>query len=286
MNRYPAALTNFIAARGWGGISADVPLGGGCINDARLLSTHHGPRLFLKQNRGQPADLFAREAEGLREMAAVSGAPRVPQVLLEDADFLLLEYLASAPRHVRFWELFGAELATLHLHTAPQFGFYADNYIGATPQPNPWASDGHDFFARERLRYQAELARRNGLLPAESERQIERLCLRLRELIPPQPASLLHGDLWSGNIHPGPEGKACLIDPACYYGWAEADLAMANLFGSLPEAFYAAYESVRPLEPGYRGRFDLYNLYHLLNHLNLFGTGYLPQAQAVLRKYA
>lgn len=282
---FPEKLTNFITEQGWGEITSAQALGGGCINDARVLTTASGPRLFLKQNRAIPTDMFACEADGLRELGSVHSAPRVPQVFLEDANFLLLEYLTPEPRHPRSWEIFGAELATLHLHTAPRFGFHTDNYIGSTPQPNPWVEDGQAFFAEQRLLFQARLARKNRLLDTDGVRQVERLCQRLPDLVPAQPASLLHGDLWSGNIHTGPGGMACLIDPAAYYGWAEADLAMANLFGSLPAEFYTAYESVRPLAPGYRVRFDLYNLYHLLNHLNLFGYGYLAQVQAILRRY-
>jgi fructosamine-3-kinase len=282
---FAQTLTQFIYQQGWGQIANAHPLGGGCINDAQVLTTSNGPQLFLKQNRGQPPDTFPREADGLRELASVPGAPRVPQVLLQDSDFLLLEYLTPEPRHPHIWQVFGAELATLHLSTQPQFGFHADNYIGSTPQPNLRSDNGFTFFAEQRLRFQAELAHRNKLLNADGLQQVERLCQRLTELIPPQPASLLHGDLWSGNIHIGPGGQACLIDPAVYYGWAEADLAMANLFGSLPSEFYAAYDAVRPLTAGYRERFDLYNLYHLLNHLNLFGPGYLPQVQGVLSRY-
>jgi protein-ribulosamine 3-kinase len=275
-------LTDFITRQGWGQITDARPLGGGCINDAQLLTTQHGPRLFLKQNRAIPADMFPREADGLRELGSVAGTPRTPQVYLAAVDFLLLEYLAPEPRNPRCWEIFGEQLASLHLHTHPQFGFDADNYIGATPQPNPRQSDGFAFFAEHRLIFQAALARDNGYFSAAEIRQVERLCQRLPELVPEQPASLLHGDLWSGNIHIGPDGLACLIDPAVYYGWAEADLAMAHLFGSLPLEFYTAYESLCPLVPGYKRRFDIYNLYHLLNHLNLFGMGYLHQAKGIL----
>jgi protein-ribulosamine 3-kinase len=283
---FPTQLTNFIAQQGWGKITAAQPLGGGCINEARLLTTSSGPRLFLKQNHNIPPDMFPREADGLRELAQPQGAPRAPLVFLEDANFLLLEYLFPEPAHPRRWQVFGAELATLHLHTAPQFGFHADNYIGATPQPNTPQSDGFAFFAEHRLMFQAALARDNRYFSNAEIRQIERLCQQLPELIPAQPASLLHGDLWSGNIHTGPGGLACLIDPAVYYGWAEADLAMAHLFGSLPPEFYEAYQSTRPLDPGYRARFELYNLYHLLNHLNLFGAGYFHQVKAILACYA
>lgn len=282
---FPDALAQFIAQQGWGEIASAHPLGGGCINDARVLATSSGPQLFLKQNRAIPADMFAREADGLRELGSAPGSPRVPQVYLYTPGFLLLEYLTPEPRNPRCWEIFGRQMAALHLHTHPQFGFDADNYIGSMPQPNPRHANGFAFFAEQRLHFQAELARRNGLLSSPDQLRVEKLCQRLPELIPLQPASLLHGDLWSGNIHLGPGGLACLIDPAVYYGWGEADLAMANLFGSLPAEFYSAYESVRPLTAGYRERFDLYNLYHLLNHLNLFGPGYLPQVQGVLSRY-
>lgn len=283
---FPQTLIQFVASQGWGEIIDTRPLGGGCINDARLLTTHCGPQLFLKQNRAIPADMFAREADGLRELAKAPGAPRVPQVHLSSPEFLLLEYLPPEPRSPRCWEIFGEQMAALHLYTRPHFGFDADNYIGSTPQPNKKDGDGFAFFTGQRLLFQAGLARHAGLLSSAEVRQVEHVCQRLPDLIPAQPASLLHGDLWSGNIHLGPGGLACLIDPAVYYGWAEADLAMANLFGSLPAGFYAAYQTVRPLLPGYASRFDLYNLYHLLNHLNLFGMGYLHQVRVILQRYA
>ncbi|MBN1665608.1 MAG: fructosamine kinase family protein, partial [Anaerolineales bacterium] len=155
----------------------------------------------------------------------------------------------------------------------------------STPQPNPWQADGYRFFAEQRLLYQARLARRRNLIEAADLAQVEGLAARLPDLVPEQPAALLHGDLWTGNAASDSAGRPALIDPAAYYGWAEAELAMTTLFGSFPAEFYAAYEEARPLAPGYRGRFDLYNLYHLLNHVNLFGRGYLGQVQAILRRY-
>jgi protein-ribulosamine 3-kinase len=283
---FASNLTDFIAQQGWGQITDARSLGGGCINDARVLTTSSGPRLFLKQNRAIPPDMFPREADGLRELGKPPGAPRIPQVYLAETEFLLLEYLQPEPRNPRLWKTFGEQMASLHLQTHPQFGFDNDNYIGSTPQPNPRHENGFDFFAEHRLIFQAALAHNNGYFSAAEIRQVETVCQRFPDLIPEQPASLLHGDLWSGNIHIGPGGLACLVDPAVYYGWAEADLAMANLFGSLPPEFYDAYESVRPLAPGYKGRFDIYNLYHLLNHLNLFGAGYLHQVKAILACYA
>ncbi|MBI4772265.1 MAG: fructosamine kinase family protein [Chloroflexi bacterium] len=160
--------------------------------------------------------------------------------------------------------------------------------MGSTPQPNQWEADGCPFFAEQRLMFQGRRAHEHGRLSRDSLRRLERLAARLasRELVPEQPASLIHGDLWGGNVITGPDGHAALIDPAAHYGWAEAELAMTTLFGRFPDSFYRAYESVRPLAPSYRSRFEVYNLYHLLNHLNLFGRSYLSSVEAVLAKYA
>jgi fructosamine-3-kinase len=196
-----------------------------------------------------------------------------------------MEDLAPAPPAANYWPEMGRRLARQHASTSPRFGFHHDNYIGSTPQPNPWMEDGFTFFAQHRLGFQAQLAHERKLLSGAEVRQIEVLARRLPELAPEQPASLLHGDLWAGNAISDSEGLPALIDPAAYYGWAEADLAMTALFGGFPEAFYAAYMDSCPLEPGWRQRFALYNLYHLLNHLNLFGRSYYGQVMDVLQAY-
>lgn len=281
----PKEVVNWLQENGFGEVVRRVPVGGGCINNGERLITASGRSFFLKTNTAAPPDMFAREAEGLHALATNAG-PRVPTPYLWGRSFLLLEDLAPAPPRADFWPLLGKQLAELHSHTSPKFGFEHDNYIGSTPQPNPWYEDGYAFFAEQRLLFQAELARRRGLLSAEDYRRVERVAARLCELVPPQPASILHGDLWSGNVIADSQGNPALIDPAAYYGWAEADLAMTALFGGFPPDFYAAYAEARPLEAGYRDRFDVYNLYHLLNHLNLFGGGYLPSVQRILRRYA
>lgn len=282
----PPPVLDYIRAQGWGAITSAEAVGGGCINDGHTLVTSGGPRLFLKTHRGAPPAMFAREAEGLRALGAAEGAPRVPAPLLWAEDFLLTEHIASASPAPDYAAAFGVRLARLHAHTASEFGFDHHNYLGLTPQPNPRLADGWAFFAEHRLGYQGRLARDAGRLDTASLRRLERLAGRLRELVPAQPASLLHGDLWSGNHLPGPDGQVWLIDPAAHYGWAEAELAMTTLFGRLPEAFYSAYHAARPLHPGWRDRLDLYNLYHLLNHLNLFGAGYLGSVEAVLARYS
>lgn len=268
----------------FGPVTACESVGGGCINNGQRLRTQSGRTFFLKTNRHCPVDMFACEARGLAAIA-VSGGPRVPQPLVWGEDFLLIEDLNPAELQVGYWEHFGWQLAALHKHTAAEFGFHEDNYLGSTRQPNGWMDDGYTFFGERRLLFQAELAARNGLLCRADEDKIERLVSQLRERIPSQPASLLHGDLWSGNALSDSSGAPAIIDPAAHFGWAEAELGMTQLFGAFPEVFYRSYEEVRPLAPGWRERLGIYNLYHLLNHLNLFGSGYLGAVQAILHRY-
>jgi fructosamine-3-kinase len=277
----PSPLLSWLTEHDYAPVVAVHPVGGGCINQGASLVTQTGDRFFLKTNAHCPRDMFAREAEGLAELALAHG-PRIPRVFLVGTDFLLLEDLRPGGQVQGYWSLLGQQLAALHQVTAPRFGFPHANYIGSTPQPNPWTTDGYAFFAEHRLGYQAELAGRGGLLSPDEVRQVESLAARLADWIPAQPASLLHGDLWRGNLLTDEQGYPALIDPAAYYGWAEADLAMMTLFGAPPEKFFRAYEAVRPLSAGWRGRFPIYHLYHLLNHLNLFGRGYYGQVRATL----
>lgn len=283
--KLPARVTSWLKDNGHGEVSSVKPAAGGCINNGAQLLTSSGATFFLKQNDSAPADMFLREVEGL-EALDVDGAPRVPQPFLAGKSFLLMEDLDPVPRSDEYWPDFGRQLAALHEHIGSQFGFEHDNYIGRTPQPNPWTEDGHEFFGQHRLLFQARLAHEKELLGAAELRQTRSIAQRLPDLIPEQPASLLHGDLWSGNATTDSDGNPALIDPAVYYGWAEAELAMTTLFGGFPQSFYKAYEEARPLARGRQERLPLYNLYHLLNHLNLFGRSYLSQVQSVLRRYS
>lgn len=277
----PNAIVAWCQKRGYGEVISSTSLGGGCINNGSRLRTTSGNTFFLKTNTNSPPDMFIREAEGLQALH-IPGGPRVPKVFLSGPDFLLLEDLAPSSRAPDYWSTFGRQLAVLHNTTNEKFGFDHDNYIGSTPQPNTWTDDGYTFFSEHRLLFQAQRAKGKGLLGGKEIHQIEQLVKRLVDLIPEQPASLIHGDLWSGNAMTDEAGQPAIIDPATHYGWAEADLAMTALFGSFPEVFYRAYAEVRKLENGYRERFQIYNLYHLLNHLNLFGTGYLGQVRSML----
>jgi fructosamine-3-kinase len=202
--------------------------------------------------------------------------------------FLVMEAITSGRPGPGFSADFGRRLARLHRATrGGRFGFPHDNYLGSTPQPNEWSADGCEFFRRRRLGHQLALAHANGLADRELSRLGERLLERLDRWLDlrGEPACLLHGDLWGSNYLIDEAGAPVLIDPAAYYGHREADLAMTHLFGGFDAAFYAGYEEEWPLAPGHDERLPIYELYHLLNHLNLFGTGYRGRCLAILRRY-
>ena len=280
----PKQVVGWLSEQGFGSVISSQSVGGGCINNGVRLNTSSGKNFFLKTNSNCPADMFACEVDGLKVLR-VPGGPRVPQPYLHGAKFLLMEDLAPTRPSGDYWEMFGRQMAALHNHTNQRFGFDGDNYIGSTPQKNPWTDDGYDFYANHRFIFQAELAARESLLSQSEADAVVALSGRLRDLIPKQPASILHGDLWSGNATSDAYGQPAIIDPAAYYGWAEADLAMMVLFGSPVGSFWRAYTESRPLEIGWRERFSLYNLYHLLNHLNLFGRSYHAQVMRTVRLY-
>jgi fructosamine-3-kinase len=280
----PDQVIGWSKGEGMGEIVSRKPVSGGCINQGAVIVTEQGGSFFLKTNPDQPPDMFLREAEGL-EALRVERGPRVPEVHLVGEKFLLLEDLQPAARGEGYWEVFGRGLAYLHRQTHEAYGFEHDNYLGSTLQVNSWMDNGFEFFAEHRLRYQVQLARQAGRISSGDAGRVESLADRLERYLPEQPPSLIHGDLWAGNAITDRDGQPAVIDPAVHYGWAEADLAMTELFGSHPDSFYRAYQEIRPLESGFRDRFPLYNLYHLLNHLNLFGRSYLGRVQAVLDRY-
>jgi fructosamine-3-kinase len=226
------------------------------------------------------------EVDGLARLAR-TGAIRVPRVLGQgtagDEAWIELEWLDLRPADAAADARTGAALARLHADTAPAFGLDRDNAIGATPQPNAWSCDWVEFWRTRRLGFQLDLAARNGHGARLQDRG-----RRLLDEVPaffagyrPQPA-LLHGDLWAGNRAMLPDGTPVAFDPAVYYGDREADLAMTRLFGGFGSGFYAAYDTAWPLDAGAALRRDLYNLYHVLNHLNLFGRGYRAQAETMI----
>jgi len=265
--------------------------GGGCINRTEILSLSNGRKVFLKSHSRPPQDFFRREAEGLELLRRAAGAPRVPAVLaLQSAanpGFIVLEYLAEEPPAPDFYANFGRALAALHRKTQNRYGLDRDNFIGKTPQKNTPETDPIVFFREHRIRFQQALARNSGLLPAGVDRKLDKLCERLEHVldVTGERPALLHGDLWSGNYFAGTGQAPCIFDPAAHFGLREADLAMTELFGRLPQSFYDAYCEAFPLNPGYGARKDLFNLYHLLNHLNLFGGSYLASVESVVDRF-
>ena len=266
------------------------PVSGGDINEAFRLTLADGATVFMKANRAASPAFFQAEADGL-EALRKTGAIGVPGVIAIGQDarygaFLLLDWVEAARPAPDFWERFGRALAAMHAAPAGErYGWKEDNYIGASPQLNAPRDRWIAFFRDCRLAPQ--LRRAHACLDADDRKRAARLLDHLdRWLVEPDRPSLLHGDLWSGNFITGSDGQAWLIDPAVYVGHPEADLAMTELFGGFHDRFHAAYREAAPLRPGYGDRRDLYNLYHLLNHLNLFGAGYLPAVRRVLRRYA
>lgn len=270
-------------------VTADQPVFGGDINQAARVSLADGRAIFVKWNRSAGSDFFAAEAHGLRTLAA-AGAVRVPEVYAvgKHPPFLAMEWIDTERGYASddFAEALGRQMALLHRATAGQHGLDADNYIGSLPQSNTPSASWVAFFRDRRIGAQMDIARQRGRLPKEREALLTRLQSWLDVFLDDQGIrpSLLHGDLWSGNYMIARDGQPVVIDPAAYYGHREVDLAMTELFGGFPPRFYAAYNEVYPLE-GYEQRRELYQLYPLLVHMNLFGGGYAARVDAIARHY-
>ncbi len=254
------------------------------VNPVTVL-TDDDRSYFVKHNRPDHLEMFRAEALGLHEIANTLTV-QVPRPICwgatEQISYLIFDYLELAARTEALDAELGHALALLHERHSPYFGWYRDNTIGTNPQLNAPHADWATFWRDRRLRFQLQLAAANGY-----QGRIQELGQRVAEAVPqlltdhvPKP-SLLHGDLWAGNCA-AYDRRPIVFDPAVYYGDREADLAMTELFGGFSPSFYAAYRDVAPLEPGYSVRKTLYNLYHVLNHLNLVGGGYLHQAERMM----
>jgi protein-ribulosamine 3-kinase len=258
---------------------------GGCISRCWRWETATGP-VFVKQAGPDGLGMLEAERRGLEELRAAM-ALRAPAPLalgcFEGGVFLALEWIDLASATAAVEERLGEQLAALHRHRADRFGFDAGNFIGATPQPNGWCEDWVVFLRESRLGFQLDLAAaggHGGRLQERGRRLLELLDVFFATYRPAP--SLLHGDLWGGNWGADRSGAPVLYDPAVYYGDREADIAMTKLFGGFGPRFYSAYVASCPLDQAAGTRRDLYNLYHVLNHLNLFGGSYLAQAESMI----
>jgi fructosamine-3-kinase len=264
------------------------PLGGGSINQVYLLNTSAGTFCLKFNLSDRFPKMFETEALGLK-LLSTAGTIRIPEIIffdsLHDYSFLLLEYITATPRVKNFYTDFGRSLACLHKLKGKLYGLDYNNYMGSLTQSNCYHVGWVEFFVGERLDKQVKLASGKGLLDASAVKHFEKLYLKLDEILPGEPPCLVHGDLWSGNFIVSEEGKACLIDPAVYYGNREVDIAMSTLFGGFSPEFYSSYNEEYSLQEGWKERLEIYNLYPLLIHLNLFGSSYLGSILSVLRRF-
>ena len=264
------------------------PCSGGCINNGGELLTGE-ESFFLKWNSATryPA-MFATEGKGLKKLHN-TGAINLPEFIYDgeagEYAYILMEFIQPGARKPNYWELFGQQLAALHGNSSEQFGLDHDNYIGSLPQYNNPHSDWPAFFIIERLERQLRMAFDDRALDRAIQRQFEVLFPRLEGYFPVEQPALIHGDLWGGNLITNTAGNPCLIDPAVYYGHREAELAFTRLFGGFDREFYQVYQATFPLESGFDERCDLYNLYPLLVHVNLFGGGYALQVKGILKRF-
>jgi len=269
-------------------VKAIQTVGGGSINYTCKVSTTAG-HYFLKVNEAPFGhQMFDVEQKGLNILHTKSDFT-IPAPLgvydIDNTAFLLMEFIDASTPLSGYWQLLAINLAKLHRHSSEYFGLNHDNFIGSLPQDNTPEKDWPQFFSAHRLQPLVKLAFDNGLIELATEQSFEALLHSLNGLMPAEPPALLHGDLWSGNLLVDGGGNPCLVDPAVYYGHREMDLAFSRMFGGFSQEFYVEYEHVFPLEQGFEARLDLYNLYPLLVHLNLFGKSYLGQIKSILKRF-
>ncbi len=265
-------------------IIVQQPLSGGDINEVYLLTTNNRKVVVKLNKAARFPKMFEAEAFGLHKLRETDTF-RIPEVLhfgvLKDVSFLILEYITATQPAANFWEVFGRQLAALHQHTAPYFGFEEDNYIGSLPQYNRLCKSASEFYTTQRLEPQFSLASQNGF----SFSEIDTFYKNISSEIPNEPSSLIHGDLWSSNSMVDKDGMPCLIDPAVAYAPRGMDVAMMHLFGGFDTRLFDVYIEVFPMEKGWRDRISIFQLYYLLVHLNLFGSSYYNGVKNIVDKY-
>jgi fructosamine-3-kinase len=264
--------------------------GGGSINQAYRISTNQQQNFFLKINdKDRFPGLFEKEKNGLQFLAG-NDCINTPSVIFSDIfnndQFLLLEWIPSGHRSENFWKQFGENLARLHQCTNDWFGLQEDNYMGALPQQNNFTESWNEFFVRYRLEPQIKHAIQKKLLSAKHIDSFHQLFKKINTIFSDEKPSLLHGDLWSGNFMCNEKSEPVLIDPAVYFGHRSMDLAMTTLFGGFDKIFYSSYYHHFPFPPGHKEQWEICNLYPLLIHLNLFGSGYLDEIETILKRFS
>lgn len=270
-----------------------IPLNGvqlisaGNMNQAVCLETAEG-NYFLKTNHLEESDVFLKEKQGLK-LLRNNTSLHIPAVInwgrVEDTNYLLLEWVPSGTPGKVYWQNLAEGLAELHMATQEVFGLDASNYISILPQNNTLTTNWETFYIQERLEPMLQRAYFHQVIDEAFMKKFRELYPKIAGIFPKEKPSLLHGDLWSGNVLVNASGSPSLIDPAIYYGHREMDIAFSKLFGGFKPSFYEYYREVFPLEPGFDERKDLYNLYPLLVHLNLFGTGYLAGIKRTINRY-
>ncbi|TBH76006.1 fructosamine kinase family protein [Aquirufa nivalisilvae] len=261
---------------------------GGNFNLAVRVKVAQG-EYFIKWNQGDHQGLFQAEAKNLGLIASTGTIP-VPQVLgvgqMDEKEYLVMECIPTAEKKENYWSDFGIKLALLHQNNAHQgHGLGYDNFIGAAKQVNHWDKNGVSFFIQNRLKFQVDTASYHRKIDGATNEAFEKLYDKIPSIIPNEQSALLHGDLWSGNAMVNQHGLVSLVDPSCYYGLREAEIAFTTMFGGFEKEFYEAYHESFPILKGFHERIPLYNLYPLMVHVNLFGEGYLPAVNKILDSY-
>ncbi len=275
---------NFLGAS----IVSSRTVGGGSICDSRLLRTDKGNYFLKMSNSPQASAMFEAEAKGL-EMLAATKSLKIPEVIFysseDNVSFLLMEYIEQGVPTATFWKEFGYGLAELHRESNPFFGLDSDSFIGSLPQRNTPKDNWVDFFILERIQPQIDLAVNRSAIDKDAISKFEKLYIILPEIFPEEKPALIHGDLWNGNFIVTSQGMPAIFDPSVSFAYREMDLAMSMLFGGFDQKFYNAYNEAFPLQNGFENRVEIYQLYYLMVHVNLFGGSYLNAVKSILTKY-
>jgi protein-ribulosamine 3-kinase len=269
-------------------VESSLALSGGSINTVYRIITNSGDYCIKYNHAGSFPGMFEKERTGL-QILSHAGEIKVPEVITVQNTgsftYILLEYISPARKIPGFMTDFGLSMAALHRHSSGYYGNDHDNYMGSLVQSNKKHDDWSSFFIEERLEKQLIPATEKGYFSSADLSRFQRLFKEFPGICPSEKPSLVHGDLWSGNYLVSDKGKACLIDPAVYYGHREVDIAMSTLFGGFDPDFYSSYNEVYPMGKGWKERLEIYNLYPLLVHLNLFGAGYLGSIERIIRRF-